>query len=467
MVDPIPPGRGRAPLLILLLAFTVSACVPVYERRLAQHRAEGDLGAAGDLLASAAERDPADPGILRERGILAFERGDNEAAIATLEESLALDPEDQRTEMYLAAAFEKSGRFIEAGAHYRRAEALAGAEPVLTAALACQRVLVTARSLDDLVAARLAAEKAGDLPGGERLLILPFSVYGTNPEAMSLRLGLAAVASADWGGAPAAVPFPEVDAFLAALGVSLDGTIDAEVRERLARLTGARYVLDGQLSELRELVSLAPVFIDRGAPVPADRAAPGDAAPAAREVRLAYQQQHIGALAVLERELIAHVAEALAVELSPADELPPADGSSPGGESPPADETIARRGSARSGQAIALYGEAIGLERSGDPAAAAERLAQATALDPEFALAREGSLRLASCRGVAGEPAAVLAAYERARDRSRDRDQERELLTGTTETASRIGGAPGEGDDYSINRSGSSGSAAFPVRLPR
>lgn len=434
----------------LLTVLAVPACVPVYERRLAAYRADGDLSAAADLLADAAARDAGNPDIIREAAVLAFERGATEEAIAGLEKSLALVPDDVRGEVYLAAAYEKSGRFSEAAAHYRRAAALSGgdrgganpggANPGVAAAIACQRGLVESRHLDDLVAARLAAERAGTLAPGERILFLPFSVYGTNPEAMSVRLGLAAVASVDWRATPEAVPFAEVDALLAALGVPPERMIDEETRERLARLTGARYIVAGQISELRELVSVAPVLIDRGAPA-------GDAA--ARELPLAYQQERIGALVALEEELLLHVAAALAIEL------------------PAAEATAARRFSARSGQAIALYGEAILLERSGDPAAAAERLAAATALDPEFALARDADLRLSSCRGTAGDPAALLGAYEAARATARGDERERALLAGTTETVGRVGGAEGEGDDYSVNRAGAAGSALFPVRLPR
>jgi len=427
-------------LLALLTALAAPGCVPVYERRLAAYRAEGELSAAADLLADAAARDPGNPDIIRETAVLALERGATEEAIAGLEKSLALAPDDVRGEVYLAAAYEKSGRFSEAEAHYRRAAALSVADPGVAAAIACQRGLVESRRLDDLVAARLAAERAETLVPGERILFLPFSVYGTNPEAMSLRLGLAAVASVDWRATPEAVPFAEVDALLAALGVPPERMIDEETRERLARLTGARYIVAGQISELRELVSVAPVLIDRGAPA-------GDAD--ARELPLAYQQEHIGALVVLEEELLLHVATALAIEL------------------PAAEATAARRFSARSGQAIALYGEAILLERSGDPAAAAERLAAATALDPEFALARDADLRLSSCRGTAGDPAALLGAYEAARATASGDERERALLAGTTETVGRVGGAEGEGDDYSVNRAGSAGSALFPVRLPR
>ena len=442
------PSRCRATRLILLLAlwlaFSGPACVPIYQRRLAAHREAGDLASAADLLADAAARDPENPDIIREIGVLAFERGDTEEAIAELEKSLALDPDDARAALYLAAAYEKSSRFNEAGTHYRRAADLSAAEPGWGAALACQRSLVESRHLDDLIAQRLAEEKSGTLPPGERVLFLPFSVYGTNPEAISLRLGLAAVASADWRGMPPAVPFAEVDAFLARLGVPPERMIDDELRERLARLTGARYVVGGQISELRELVSVAPVLIDRGTP---DGTPDGGAAPS--EMRLAYQQEHIGALVVLEEELLQHVAAAMAIEL------------------PAADATAVRRFSARSGQAIALYGQAILLERSGDAPAAAERLAAATALDPEFALARDANLRLSSCRGAAGDPAALLSAYEGARSAARGHERERDLLAGTTETVGRVGGAEGEGDDYSVNRAGSAGSAVFPVRLPR
>jgi tetratricopeptide (TPR) repeat protein len=435
----------------LVLVLAVSACVPTYERRLGQHRAAGDLDAASGLLADATERDPQNPDLKREAGILAYEQGQRETAIATLEETLARAPDDRRAEVYLGAAYEQSGRWVEAEMHYRRAEVLSATDPAIAAALACQRNLIASRRLDDLVTARLAAEKeGGDLPGGERLLILPFSSpYGTNPRATKVRLGLAAVASEDWRGSPPAVPFAEVEAFLAALGTTPDPPIDEEMIERLARLTGARYVLAGQLSELHELVSLAPVLIVRGASTPAEGAAPESAGLAAGETRLEYQQQHIGALVELERDLLEHVAQALAVE------------------APPADEDLARRFSGRSSQAIELLGEAILLERSGEEAAAAERLTQATALDPELTLARDAKLRLTSCRGTVGDPSALIAAYERAESDAEDRDQEREFLAGTTETVGRVGGAAGESEDYSINRSGAAGSAAFPVRLPR
>ncbi len=447
-----PNARRRARLILLLVlvpAFAGTACVPVYERRLDALRDAGDLASAADLLADAGARAPENPGIRRETGILFFERGETEEAIAELEKSLALDPTDARAAVYLGAAYETAGRFSEAAACYRQAAATSTADAGVAAALACQRSLVESRHLGDLIAARLAAEKAGTLPAAERILFLPFSVYGTNPEAMTLRLGLAAVASADWRGTPPAVPFAELDALFAALGVPTERTIDAEMQERLARLTGARYVITGQISELRELVSVAPVLIDRGAPAGADSSGAESGAASAQETRLAYQQEHVGALVVLEEELLQNVASALAVELAAAD------------------AAAARRFSARSGQAIALYGEALFLERSGDPAAAAERLAAATALDPEFDLARDASLRLSSCPGAAGDPAALISSYERARREMAGDDRERELLAGTTETVGRVGGAEGESDNYSVNRAGSSGSAVFPVRLPR
>ncbi len=436
-------------ILSLFLAVSVSACVPVYERRLERYRAGGDLAAAEQLLDSALEGHPDNPDVLRDSGIVAFEQGDLDQAIDRLARAHALDPDDGRTEVYLAAAYERSSRYAEAAVHYRHLEHRVVAGDGISdyeADLICRRSLVESQYVADLVATRLAEEKAGTLPPGDRLLILPFRLYQATPGAQSLRLGLASVLSADWRAAPSpeAVPFAEVEAFMTALEVPLDAVIGNDLRDRLARLTGARYVLDGTLSDVGEVISAAPVLIDLNA-----RSAAGEDNASPREVHLEYQQARTGSLVEFEQTLLFHVTQALEIEFSPVD------------------EAGMRRFSSQSGYAIALYGEGMALERAGDRAAAMEKLAQATALDPDFAAAREAQLRLTSCRGKAGEPESVLQAYEVALADARARSSERDLLARTTNEVGRVGGPAGDGDNFSINRAAGAGSAVFPVRLPR
>jgi hypothetical protein len=268
--------------------------------------------------------------------------------------------------------------------------------------------------------------------------MLPFAAP-QQPVALNLRLGLAALLADDWEASdPAVVPYTELTALLTALSVSVDDPLSTETRERLARLTGARYVLAGQLSELNDLVSVAPVLIDRGT-----------ASASPQEWRLEYRQSRVATLVDLERTLVHQIASTLDIPL-------PASG--PEG---------ARVFAAESGLAVALFGEAERLRHAGDRKQALERLDGSLGLDAEFRPAAEARVKLGDCAAVAGDPAALLQAYEAGLQRERDRVAARELLEATTAANDRVGGAEGEGKDLSLNRPAASGATSFTIRVPR
>jgi tetratricopeptide (TPR) repeat protein len=429
--------RGCRFFALILVCGWAAGCVPAYEAKLEGARARGDLDAAAELLQRASERAPDDPVLLREQGILAFERGDPAAAREILGRALVNSPDDERAILHAAAASEQAGLWEEATERYHEAGDLA-LPPEVATAVDCQWAAVDEKRLSSLVAARLAAEQSGTLPAPTRILMLPFAAPQQSV-ALNLRLGLAALLADDWERVtdPAAVPFTELTAFLAALSVPVDEPITAETRERLAQLTGARYVVGGQLSELNDVVSVAPVLIDRVA----ETGAP-------REWRLEYRQSRVATLVDLERTLLHHITSTLDLEL-------------------PADEQAARLFAAESGLAITLFGEAERLRRSGDRAQAVERLDGSLGLDPDFRPAAEARVKLGDCTAVAGDPTAVLTAHAAAVRRERDRAASRELLSATSAAADRVGGAEGEGKDLSLNRPAASGATSFTVRVPR
>lgn len=425
-------------LALALSLIVVAACVPAYEARLASMREEGDLAAADRLLADADARDPDNPDILRERGILALERGDPQEAIPPLERALRLSPDDVRAALYLGAACELDERWSDAEARYLLAETIGVGSPALEAELECRRQSVERRRLEGAVEERLAAERAGTLEPGRRVMVLPFDVTGENDVALSLRLGLASLLAGDLVRSPLieAVSFTEVLAFLDVLDVSLDAVIDSSLEDRLARLTGARFVVAGKISELHDVVSVAPVVIDRE----------GSGA----EEGLEYLQSRVGTLLELEKRLLVRVARAIEVELTPHG------------------EEALRIFSSRSGLAVRLYGDALRLVEKGDREAAVEHLERALGLDPDFREARDALLRISLCGERSDTPDHLLAQYERERALAESTAFQRLLLAETTHESSRIGGPEGEGNDLSLNRAGgASGSVAIPVRLPR
>jgi tetratricopeptide (TPR) repeat protein len=437
----LPRGRARFSarhaLAVLLLAGWGGGCVPAYEAKLESARARGDLDAAAELLAKASERAPDDPALVRERGILAGERGESAAASELLTRALVEMPNDPRTILHAAAASERAGLWDEATARYRDAGDLYWDADV-AAKIDCQWAAVDEKRLSTLVEARLAAEDAGTLPAPTRILMLPFAAPQQSV-ALNLRTGLAALLADDWQAAePAVVPYTELSALLSALSVAVDEPITSELRERLARLTGARYVLTGQLSEMNDLVSVAPVLIDRGA----DGARP-------QEWRLEYRQSRVATLVDLERTLVHHVATTLDIQL------------------PVSAQQGTRVFAAESGLAVAMFGEAERLRRSGDRAQAVERLDASLGLDAEFRPAAEARVKLGDCAAVAGDPTTLLQSYEAGVRRERDRVAARELLAATTAANDRVGGAEGEGKDLSLNRPAASGSTSFTVRVPR
>lgn len=436
----VPTGILRIGLRILalgLISGAMAGCVPAYEARLESARERGDLEAAAELLARAGERAPDDPVLRREQGILAYERGDPQAARDLLAMSLEQMPNDPRAMIYAGAASERAGLWDEATDRY---DQLGGLEldPAVSTGVDCQWAAVDEKRLSSLVAARLAAEEAGELPPPTRILMLPFAAP-QQAVALNLRIGLAALLADDWErvAPPQAVPYTELAAFLTALSVGVDDPIPAETRERLARLTGARYVVEGQLSELNDLVSVAPVLIDRA----------GTSGP--QEWRLEYRQSRVATLVDLERTLVFHIANALELAL------------------PTAGQEGMRLFAAESGVAIALYGEAVRLQQAGDRAGAIERLDRSLGLDPEFRPAQEARVKLEDCAAVAGDPSAVLATFEATAARDKEQSAARELLTATTAANDRVGGAEGEGKDLSLNRPAASGSTSFVVRVPR
>jgi tetratricopeptide (TPR) repeat protein len=452
----LPPSFAFNAFILLagLLAGAIGfgvGCAPAYEERLAAYRAEGNLDQAADLLARAAEQAPEDPAILRERGVLELERGDAAAAYEHLRHAHELNPEDARTTFYLAAASGRSGRWDESATYYAEAAALES-DPAVAAAIDCQWAVVDQKRIQDLVAARLADERAGRFPAAERILMLPFAANRNQPVALNLRIGLAALLADDWAQVPnpAPVPYPELAGFLSALEVPVDEPIDKPLRERLAKLTGARYVLDGTIAELNDLVTVAPVLVDF-----ADPEAGG-----VKETRLEYRQSRVATLVDLERTLLFHVATELGLEL------------------PTRGEEAMRLFAAESGLAVALYGEAVRLAAGasegtpttsgagGDVKTASVAVA-ALGLDPEFRPAFEERTKLAGCGVAAGDPTRVMGAYEAARRRELEDSSARDFLTATSAATERVGGPEGEGEDLSLNRPAASGSASVPVRFPR
>lgn len=444
------PFLARARFLLALLALSnfLGGCVPAYEGRLRSLREGGDFSRADRLLQSAEAHRPEDPIIARERGILAFEQGKHEEAITLLERAATLDREDGRGAIYIAAASERAGRWSEAGARYRRAEALWEESPELRTPyrstelgeeLSCRRQAVEARSVAELVESKLAAERTSTLPREGRILFLPFAATGGDA-ALSLRLGFAALLAGDWGRTPAAepVPFAELLAFLDALDIPLDGPIDPKLRDRLADLTGARYVVDGRLSELNEIVAVAAIFIDRE----------GDLGPL--EQRLEYQEARIGTLVDLEHRLLFQLISAQNINLN------------------------AAQGAALSevasgnGQTVLLYGEALRLLEAGDTATATERLNQAVTFNTGFRPAREKLLLLSRCRdATAGDPERLISLYESGARAEEEAMLQRQLLSETTHEAGRLGGPEGEGKNLSLNRPVGAGSVGVSVPLPR
>ena len=462
----LPPSFAFFFLLAGLVAGAIglgAGCAPAYEERLAAYRAEGNLDQAADLLVRAAEQAPEDPSILRERGVLELERGDAAAAYEHLQRAHELNPEDPRTTFYLAAASGHSGRWDEAATYYAQAAALES-DPAVAATIDCQWAVVDLKRIQDLVAARLADERAGRFPAAERILVLPFAANRNQPVALNLRIGLAALLADDWAQVPrpAPVPYPELAGFLSALEVPVDEPIDKPLRERLAKLTGARYVLDGTIAELNDLVTVAPVLIDF-----ADPESGG-----VKETRLEYRQARVATLVDLERTLLFHVATELGLEL------------------PTRGEEAMRLFAAESGLAVALYGEAVRLAAgvnggapttsgaggdmktasvavAADTLQAIERLDRALGLEPEFRPAFEERTKLAGCGVAPGDPTRVMAAYEAARRRELEDSSARDFLTATSAATDRVGGPEGEGEDLSLNRPAASGSASVPVRFPR
>jgi tetratricopeptide (TPR) repeat protein len=459
---------SRAPLanpallagVLGVAVFMGVGCAPAYEERLATYREQGDLDQAAELIERAVEQAPEDPAILRERGVLQLERGEADAAYDNLQRAHQLDPDDARTAFYLAAASERTAHWDEAAAYYKQAAAFES-DPAVAAALDCQWAVVDQHRIQDLVASRLTDERAGRFPPAERILMLPFAANRNQEVALNLRIGLAALLADDWKQVPqpAPVPYPELAAFLAALAVPVDDPIDKPLRERLAKLTGSRYVLDGAIAELNDLVTVAPVLVDLAHPE-----TPGGV----KETLLEYRQSRVATLVDLERTLLFHMATELGLEL-------------------PTRGEEAMRLFAESGLAVALYGEAVrlaaggagthtGVGAGGDVSAGAaaadtlqalERLDRALGLDPEFRPAFEERTKLGGCGATAGDPSRVIRAYESADLRRREDRAARDFLAATSSATERVGGPEGEGEDLSLNRPAASGSASLPVRFPR
>jgi hypothetical protein len=188
---------------------------------------------------------------------------------------------------------------------------------------------------------------------------------------------------------PEAVPFDEILAFLDALEVPLDAPIPHEIRDRLALLTGARYVLDGQIAELNDVVSVAPVLIDR------------EAAPGAQELRLEYQQARVGTLLELEKALLFHMTDALDIALTPA---PAASGPARQSGSWSRSRRAPARASGRSG---------------GGPGALGRRRAR-----PRVPAGGRGQLALGGCQTTAGSRG-LARTYEAVRRAQRARSGSR------------------------------------------
>ncbi len=431
-------SAGLLLLLLVLLALS-TACVPSYETRLRTYRDQGNLVAAEQLLDQAQRLDPGGLDIVRERGIIALERGAADEAVPLLEQVLRAAPDDDRAAFYLALANDELGRWETATVRYRRYRALTDQLPVdLHVALVRQQRAVTVRHSDQ----RLERALAGTEPPPQRILFLPFDLQRPTPLGRALRLGLVAILIEDWESMPAraAVPLAAVQASLAAMGIESDSPIDEPTRERLARLTGASHVVYGRISEMGGSIRLEPSIADRqsteGEPV---------------VTRIEYLHGRTGTLLDLEKTILFRTARVLEVDLTP-DRI----------------ENL-RAFATQSPLALQLFGESLWLIDAQREAEARERVARAILQDPDFAMVQELRLVLdpAAPLAVAGDIDLLRGLYEHHVRRARQAELQASMLAATGEQVGLLGGPAGEQADLSVNRPAAAGSASILIQLPR
>ncbi len=131
-------------LLLLLLMQTE----PLADARKAMAR--GDYSAARAALSNALKSAPDDPAARFLSGFLFYLENELPRAIPELEHAARLSPADSRPRLYLAMSLESIGRTAEAEREYKRAVALAGANPKgdPETHLAYARYLLAAGDLD-------------------------------------------------------------------------------------------------------------------------------------------------------------------------------------------------------------------------------------------------------------------------------------------------------------------------------
>lgn len=314
-----------------------------------------------------------------------------EEARSLLERTVERHPGQPAATLVLGITYEDLGRFGDARRLYR-SYIDQGGSPGLRRELENRLPLLQRRELEAAVRDALVreAELANTAPRPHTVAVFPFLFVGEDPQLAPLGRALAELLVTDLSQTSRmqVLERAQVQLLLDEMRLAEEGVVDPSTAARTGRILGAERVvqgsMDGQETELRLETSIVRV---------SDSAWPGEAAPSGDRPHL--QLSETDALAQLidmQKRLALRIYSGLGVQLTEAER-----------------ERITRRPTENI-HALLAFGRGLESEDAGAFAAAASHFAEAVALDPGFAEARESAERATAMAAAEGTDTDRLAA---------------------------------------------------------
>lgn len=341
-----------APCRAALFALVVAACATTVRH---PEVTPADL----DALESQRARHPNDPDALTDVGVAFYQAKAYERARDVLTAVLVLRPDAFRAAVQLGLTYEALGRYDDATAAYRRAQAMkvprAGRRSVEERMVALTRTRLAAEARSAIANEQVLA---GTAPAPNTIAVLPWTYLGTNPDLKPLERGLAHLVVTDLSKVTRfrLLERERVQALTDELRLAGAGPVEPGTAARSGRLLRAADVVQGAIRE----TEAGAIRLDANV-----------VSAATAEVRASGSaSDRLAELFAMEKSIVFDLLGRMGVTLTPAEQ-----------------RAISERPTANL-QAFLAFSRGLEAEDRGSFGEAARLFQQATTSDPAFSAAR-------------------------------------------------------------------------------
>jgi tetratricopeptide (TPR) repeat protein len=309
-----------------------------------------------------------------------------------LESTIARHPGDDYATFLLGLTYEDLGMYAEARQVYR-SYIQSGSSTRLRAQLERRMPLLQRRELEAGVRAAVARERAlADTPPEPfTIAVLPYEFLGSNDDLAPIGRALAELLVTDLAQTTRlrVLERARVQLLLDELRLAQSGRVDPATAARTGRILGAERVVHGSLDGGDAALQLETTIVRI-----TDAPWPGEAAADAARPHLLQlsDSDRLQQLIAMQKRLALRIYSSLGIQLTEAE------------------RARVTRQPTENVMALLAFGRGLEREDRGDFAAAARHFAEAAALDPGFAAARESAERVTATAAAAATDTRQLAA---------------------------------------------------------